>query len=140
MSPDIFVDTKATKRTCWLNVQSLGRLDWWVKCLKVEGIYFWLDLYVQRALLKHDDIFDFDEIRRGKDQADLKGCNYVNPTIQSAMWRFNEANLTHRFGNALLPDKGVPSTTASTPPRQAPSLTQMPRQKTKSDAYGSRSL
>ncbi len=136
VSPNIFGDTKATKNTRLLNAESLDRLDWWVKCLKDEGIYVWLDLHVQRALLKDDAIFGFDEIRKGNAQADLKGYNYVNPTIQSAMQRFNEAyvthlnpythlankdepaiaamlitnenDVTHHFGNALLPDKNVP--------------------------------
>lgn len=136
VSPNIFGDTKTIKNTRSLNAESLDRLDWWVKCLKDEGIYVWLDLHVQRALYKDDAIFGFDEIRKGKDQADLKGYNYVNPTIQSAMQRFNKAYVTHvnpythlankdepaiaamlitnendvtsHFGNALLPDKHVP--------------------------------
>lgn len=137
VSPNIFGDAKTTKNTGSLNAQSLDRLDWWVKCLKDEGIYIWLDLHVQRALLKDDAIFGFDEIRKGKGKADLKGYNYVNPSIQSAMQRFNEAYVTHvnaythlankdepaiaamlitnendltsHYGNALLPDKNVPN-------------------------------
>ena len=75
-------------------------------------------------------------VLRGYTVADLKGYNYVNPGIQQAMKRFNENyvnrrnlytntrykdepaivamlitnenDVTHHFGNALLPDKGVP--------------------------------
>ena len=115
---------------------AVERLDWWIKCLKDEGIYVWLDLHVQRALKQGDHIDGFDEIRKGKDIADLKGYNYVNRSIEQAMLRFDEQYLTHKNaytgvaykdepavvgllltnendltqhqGNALLPDKKVP--------------------------------
>lgn len=118
-----------------LNPAALEKLDWWIKCLKEEGIYVWLDLHVERQLSAGDQIDGFDEIRKGKKTADLKGYNYVNPSIQKAMKRFNEAYLnhinaytgvaykhepaimallitnendvTHHFGNLLLPDKNV---------------------------------
>lgn len=119
-----------------LDDSAVERLDWWIKCLKEEGIYVWLDLHVQRMLKQGDRIDDFDEIRKGKDIADLKGYNYVNPSIEKAMLRFdgqylthrnaytgvaykdepavvgllltNENDLTQHYGNALLPDKKVP--------------------------------
>ena len=119
-----------------LDESALERLDWWIKCLKDEGIYVWLDLHVQRAFKRGDHIDGFDEIRKGQDTADLKGYNYVNASIQQAMLRFdeqylthknvytgvayteepaivgllltNENDLTHHYGNALLPDKNVP--------------------------------
>jgi len=118
----------------------LKKLDWWIKCLKDEGIYIWLDLHVQRYLKPGDRIDGFEEIAKGKSSADLKGFNYVNRSIAKAMKRFNEAyvnrinrytatrykdepaiaamlitnenDITHHFGNALLPDKNVPKHTA----------------------------
>lgn len=132
--PNIFGKGAADTQT--LDPASLDKLDWWIKCLKDEGIYVWLDLHVQRALTEGDLIYGFDEIRKGGKAADLKGYSYVNLTIQQAMKRFNEAYLnhtnaytdvayknepaimgllitnendvTHHFGNALLPDKNVP--------------------------------
>ncbi len=75
-------------------------------------------------------------MRKGKQHADLKGYSYVNLSIQQAMKHFNQAymthqnrytgiqykddpaiaavmitnenDITHHFGNALLPDKKVP--------------------------------
>lgn len=119
-----------------LNEASLERLDWWIKCLEGEGIYIWLDLHDERQLKAADRIDDFAEISKGKSSADLRGYNYVNASIQEAMERFNEAyvnhlnrytglrykddpaivvmlitnenDVTHHFGNALLPDKKVP--------------------------------
>ena len=89
-----------------------------------------------RAFKEGDHVDGFDEMRKGKDVAELRGFNYVNPSIQAAMMRFDEAYLNHRnafthvankdepaivallltnendvtthFGNALLPDKKVP--------------------------------
>jgi len=134
VNPNIFGKDAVDTQT--LDTVSLDRLDWWIKCLKDEGIYVWLDLHVQRALTEGDQIYGFDEIRKGGKTADLKGYNYVNPSIRQAMKRFNEAYLNHvnsytgiaykneaaimallisnenditnHFGNVLLPDSKVP--------------------------------
>src|SRR5262249_36163586 len=110
--------------------------DWWIKCLKDEGIYIWLDLHVGRQLKAGDGIEDFDEISKGKPTTGLEGYSYLNASIRQAMQHFNEAyvnhlntftglrykdepaivamlltnenDLTNHFGNALLPDKNVP--------------------------------
>lgn len=136
VSPSIFGDKKVQRDTQRINPEMADRVGWWVKCLKDEGIYIWLDLHVQRAFVAGDAIYGFDEMRKGKSEADLKGFAYVNVTIQNAMKRFaeayltrvnphtglafkddpaiaallitNENDITHHFGNALLPDKKVP--------------------------------
>lgn len=136
VNPNIFGDTKFVRDTQRIDARMQDKIDWWIKCLKDEGIYIWLDLHVQRAFKAGDAIFGFDEMRKSKDSADLKGYNYVNITIQQAMKRFveayvthvnphtglafmdepaiaamlitNENDITHHFGNALLPDKKVP--------------------------------
>jgi len=135
VNPNIFGDA-ASPDTKNLSLAMLDRLDWWIKCLKDEGIYIWLDLHTQRSLKAGDDIDHFAEISKGKPNADIKGYNYVNISIQKAMQRFNEAYVNHinpftglaykddsaivtllvtnendatfHFGNALLPDKNVP--------------------------------
>jgi hypothetical protein len=119
-----------------LDDDAIERLDWWIKCLKDEGLYVWLDLHVGRAFKRGDRIDGFDEMRKGRDIADLKGYNYVNASIEQAMLRFDEQYLSHKnaytgvaykdepaivgllltnendvtqhLGNALLPDKNVP--------------------------------
>jgi hypothetical protein len=73
-----------------LSEAMLRRLDWWIKSLKDEGIYVWLDLEVLRQLKPSDAIESFDELSK-----DLKGFNYVNVSIQQAMQRFNEEYLNH---------------------------------------------
>lgn len=133
VNPNLFIEkSNDTKR---INSIAMDRLDWWVKCLKEQGIYVWIDLHDGRELRSGDGIKDFDEIRKDKKEVNLKGYNYVNESIQKAMQDFNAAYLmhrntytgkmyteepailaalitnendvTHHFGNALLPDKGV---------------------------------
>jgi hypothetical protein len=135
VAPNIFGD-KNVLDTKTLSQEMLERLDWWISCLEQEGIYVWLDLQVGRQLKPADGIDGFNEIAKGKPVADLRGYNYVNASIEHAMQRFNEEyighrnrfnglaykddpgimtllltnenDVTHHFGNALLPDKNVP--------------------------------
>jgi hypothetical protein len=139
VNPNIFGPSYAPD-TRTLAAASLEKLDWWIKCLKDEGIYVFLDLHTMRALKTGDKIDSFAEIAKGKPEADLKGYNYVNGSIRQAMQDFardyldhlnthtgiryrdepaiagvqitNENDLTHHFGNYLLPDKNVPAHTA----------------------------
>ena len=134
VNPNIFAAPK--KDTLTLNESSLKKLDWWIKCLKEEGIYIWMDLQVGRAYTAADGISDFAEIAKGKARHSLKGFNYYNQSIQMKMMDFNavylnhvnpftklaykdepaivstllinENDLTQHFGNALLPNKKVP--------------------------------
>ncbi len=134
VNPNIFGQDAEDTQT--IDPASMDKLDWWIKCLKDEGIYIWLDLHVQRAFTEGDRIYGFEEIRKGQKAADLKGYSYVNPTIRQAMKRFNEAYLNHinaytgvaykhepaimallitnenditnHFGNLLLPNSNVP--------------------------------
>lgn len=139
VDPNIF-GGRNNRTTQTLDPSMLERLDWWIKCLKDEGIYVWLDLHVGRRVKAADGIEGFEEIRQGRPTASLLGYSYINKSIQEAMKRFdesylnhqnrftrlrykddpaiaallvtNENDLTHHFGNALLPDKGVPKHTA----------------------------
>ncbi|WP_397449719.1 cellulase family glycosylhydrolase [Pseudomonas sp. NA-150] len=135
--PNIFGDVRVTRDTQQLNAESLKKIDLWIKSLKDEGIYVWLDMHVQRGLMENDNIYGFDELPKDSNNlADLKGYAYVNLAIQQAMKRFAQAYLTHvnaytglaykddpavaavlltnenditqHYGNALLPDKQVP--------------------------------
>ncbi|MCP4642239.1 MAG: glycosyl hydrolase family 5 [bacterium] len=78
------------------NDAALDRIDFWVKCLKEEGVYVWLDLHVGRMLKAGDGATEFGRIpgfeeiydgeRRG---GDIKGFNYYNPVVQDLMKEFN---------------------------------------------------
>ncbi|KTT16434.1 cellulase family glycosylhydrolase [Pseudomonas fulva] len=136
VSPNVFGDGTLVRNTQRVDAESMRKLDLWIKALKDEGIYIWLDLHVQRALTTQDGIDDFGELAKGEARVDLKGYAYVNASIQQAMKRFatqylghvnpltglaykddpaiaailltNENDITQHYGNALLPDKDVP--------------------------------
>jgi len=134
VQPNIF--GKRSDNTRSLDPQSLKRIDLWIKALRDEGIYVWLDLNVGRGLTAKDGIRNFAEIAKGKKAVTVKGYSYVNPDIQDRMKEFNEAYLSHvnpytklaykddpaivgllitnendlanHYGNMLLPNKKVP--------------------------------
>jgi hypothetical protein len=132
--PNIFDSDRGDTRH--LNPKSFDSLDWWIKCLKDEGIYVWLDFIYQRTLTPGDGVrIGFDEIQRGggfvfgfsyynRDVAALmrefqhQFLNHVNPYTRLAYHAdpavvgvliTNENDLTHHFGNAMLPDKNNPT-------------------------------
>jgi len=118
-----------------LNAQAMDRIDWWIKCLKDEGVYTWLDLHVGRQFKADDGLGEtLEEIQSAR--GEVKGFCYVNPRVQQLMKGFNAAYLNHvnrytglaykndpgiigllitnendvtdHFGNRMLPDKGNP--------------------------------
>lgn len=99
VNPNIFGDGKHTLDTQRLSKESLDKIDWWIKSLKDEGIYIWLDLHVGRQLKEGDNIYAYDELRKKSNKRgggiDLKGYNYVNLTIKKAMMQFNRDYVTH---------------------------------------------
>ncbi len=135
VEPNIFA-TPATN-TLSLNPNSLEHLDWWIKCLRDEGVYIWLDLHVGREFTTQDGIEYFDEISKGKERERVPGFSYVNKDIRDKLKAFNAAYLSHinpytslaykddpavasilitnendltqHFGNSLLPDANVPN-------------------------------
>lgn len=135
VSPNVF--GAEPQSTLKLNAASLEKIDWWIKCLRDEGIYVWLDLHVGRKVTKNDGVEAFDEIADGeRGRAGLQGYLYVNDSLKARSKEFadaylthvnahtglaykddpaivtvlvtNENDVTHHFGNNLLPDKNVP--------------------------------
>ena len=134
VTPNIFQNP--TENTNELSDEALRKIDLWIKHLKAEGVYIWLDLHVGRSFTANDGIDNFDDFAKGSNQAEVKGFNYYNESIQSAMQTFNESYLNHvnsytgiaykddpavismlitnendltqHFGNSLLADKNVP--------------------------------
>jgi len=93
VNPNIFGDNTTSTRS--LDDNALAQLDWWIKCLKDEGIYVWLDLHAQRSLKSGDNIEAYSEIAKGRPFVEPKGYNYVNPSIQEAMKDFNASYVNH---------------------------------------------
>ncbi len=95
VNPNIFGDPN-TSTSGKIDAKQIAKIDWWIKCLKDEGIYVWLDLHVGRQLKPQDNILNFDDIKDSKSNTvDIHGFNYLNPSIEAAMQKFNEAYLSH---------------------------------------------
>jgi hypothetical protein len=118
-----------------LDPKALDSLDWWIKCLKDEGIYVWFELNYGRTLKENDGVtVGFDEIKRSHGL--VTGFSYFNQDVLRLMQEFqhqylnhvnrytrlaykddpaivgvlitNENDLTTHFGNMMLPDKNNP--------------------------------
>jgi hypothetical protein len=124
------------------DAEFFDRLDYWIKCLRDQGIYVWLDLHVGRLFKEGDEIgAGFAEMvaNRAKDPdkgAGGRGYSYFNDQIEHLMQAANEVylshvnpytglaykddpsimgllitnenDITHHFGNLMLPDKQNP--------------------------------
>ena len=85
VNPNVF-GTKATSSR-QLDPRSLELLDWWIKCLKDEGIYVWLDMHVGR-LIKPDDGLTDGAQEIAKSKGSMMGFNYYNTQVQDLMKDF----------------------------------------------------
>ncbi len=134
VNPNVFGANSPNTRT--LSNESLRKIDWWIHCLKQNGIYVWLDLHVGRRFTRQDGVDHFAEMAKGGKVARAYGYSYVNESVRERFKEFNEAylnrvnsytglaykddpailavlitnenDLTHHYGNGLLPDKNVP--------------------------------
>jgi len=83
-----------------LDEEVMDRLDYWIKCLRDEGIYVWLDLHVSRLFKPGDDIGKgFQEMvahtKNSIDTAEARGYNYYNAQVEQLMKEFNAKYLNH---------------------------------------------
>jgi len=134
-SPSVFI--KDAGNTIDLDDKQLARIDYWIKCLKDNGVYVWLDLHVGRPFAPGDGITAYDELTYGKAGRQAKGLSYVNESVTKRMKEFadlylkrkniytgiayvdepaimgilitNENDITHHFGNLFLPEKKLPA-------------------------------
>ena len=91
-SPSVFFANADNTKS--LDEKSLDRIDYWVKCLKDNGVYVWLDLHVGRPFRPGDGIDGYDELKAGKTGRQAKGLSYVNKDVTARMKEFAEAYLT----------------------------------------------
>ncbi len=107
VDPNIF--GRKAPSTLTLDPTSLDMLDWWIKCLKDEGIYVWLDMQVGRRLTNRDGVTEgFGEIARNQ-KGNPAPFNYYNPQVQSLMKEFQTAYLSHRNSYTRLAYKDDPA-------------------------------
>ena len=92
VNPNIF--DRQFKDSRHLNAKSLDSLDWWIKCLKDEGIYVWIDAHVGRLLAQNDPVsLGVGEIKKHGNKLD--GFCYYNEYLQKLMIEFQHNYLTH---------------------------------------------
>jgi hypothetical protein len=118
-----------------LDPKAVDALDWWIKCLKDEGIYIFIDMYTYRSLRPGDGVsLGTAEVMRHHGL--FTGFCYYNAQLQDLMKEFqgsylnhlnpytnlrykddpavmgvaisNENDLTHHFGNLMLPAHNNP--------------------------------
>lgn len=80
-----------------INKKALDNYFWWVKCLRDEGVYVWVDLQVQRPWREGDQIpgWETDLKRKSKKGMNVaKGFIYLNKRMQELTKKFNEEFLT----------------------------------------------
>jgi hypothetical protein len=81
-----------------LDAEVMDRLDWWIACLREEGVYVWLDLHVGRLFKEADGIGEgFAEMARRGDAkgAEGKGYCYFNERVEALMKEFNAKYMSH---------------------------------------------
>jgi hypothetical protein len=96
-----------------LDPEVMDRLDYWIKCLRDEGVYVWLDLHVGRLFKDGDGIGEgFAEMQaKSKRQggAEGKGYCYFNDRIEQLMKDFNAKYMTHVNKHTSLAYKDDPA-------------------------------
>jgi hypothetical protein len=92
VTPNIFKNQK--NNTLEFKDESLRKIDWWVKCLKDEGIYLWIDLQVGRQFTEDDGVDDFADFSKTTLYVDALGLSYYSSDLQSFMKDFNNAYLS----------------------------------------------
>jgi len=80
-----------------INTSALDSYFWWVKSLRDEGIYVWIDLQVQRPWRKGDKIPGWESDLEPKSKNGMnvaKGFIYLNKRMQQLTKKFNKELLT----------------------------------------------
>jgi len=105
--PNVFQPGPTTQS---LDPAALEDIDWWIKCLRDEGIYVWLDLQVGRRFRAGDGVPGFDELAR--EGGDGRGFDYVDARLEQLMQRFADQYLGHRNAFTGLAPKDDPAVVA----------------------------
>jgi hypothetical protein len=84
-----------------LDPVGIDRVDYWIKCLRDNGIYVWLDMHSYREFRPGDrstelgEIATFDDVSRGPNSHEAKGFCQYDPGLQKLMAEFEHKYLTH---------------------------------------------
>src|ERR1700684_1076330 len=85
-----------------LDERGIDRVGYWIKCLRENGIYVWLDMHSYRMLRVGDRSTDLGEVATYADfnndkhsHHEVKGYCQYDPVVQKLMAEFQEKYLTH---------------------------------------------
>ncbi len=77
-----------------IDPEALDSYFYWIKCLRDQGIYVWIDLHTGRPYKTADEIPGWEEISDGKDVSEAKGFTYFSERLTTLIKNFNEKLLT----------------------------------------------
>ena len=95
------VINKHSPNSRMLDQGGIDRIDYWIKCLRENGIYVWLDMHSYRQFREGDrstdlgDVVTYDEFTHGKKSPEVKGFCQYDPVLQKLMSEFQEKYLSH---------------------------------------------
>jgi hypothetical protein len=84
-----------------LDPDGIDRVDYWIKCLRENGIYVWLDLHSYREFRPADrstelgEVVTYDDISRKQNAHEAKGFCQYDPGLQKLMGEFQHKYLSH---------------------------------------------
>lgn len=85
-----------------LDAQGIDRIDYWIKCLRENGIYVWLDMHSYRQFREGDrssalgDVVTYSEFANDKrSHHEVKGFCQYDPVLQKLMCEFQQKYLSH---------------------------------------------
>ena len=114
VNPNIFKNQP--NNTLEFSNESLRKIDLWVKYLKDEGIYLWIDLQTGRQYTENDGITDFTDFAKQSLYTDALGTRYYSSDLLSFMKDFSHAYLS-RIDSVGSPASSLTATgSQQTPP------------------------
>jgi len=95
------VINKHSDNSRMLDEGGIDRIDYWIKCLRENGIYVWLDMHSYRQFRAGDrstdlgDVVTYDEFTHERQSHEVKGFCQYDPVLQKLMAEFQQKYLTH---------------------------------------------
>jgi hypothetical protein len=84
-----------------LDPVGMDRIDYWIKCLRENGIYVWLDLHSYREFRPGDrstelgEVVTYEDVSRTQNSHEAKGFCQYDPGLQKLMVEFEHNYLSH---------------------------------------------
>jgi hypothetical protein len=92
---------RRTESSRQLDAVGIDRVDYWIKCLRDNGIYVWLDMHSYREFRSGDratelgEVATYDDLSRQQNGHEAKGFCQYDPVLQKLMAEFEHKYLSH---------------------------------------------